>query len=308
MKNLFIFLLLVFSRSLTAQHDDSVAVRAMLDDNNLFNVNIREIAYFSDENRVKEIVIRDLPTFHKLTDHIGKLTGLKTIFIINSGLREISDSIANCKDLMSIELHTVQLPYFPETLGEVDAGNDDTLKLSKITVIKSTLKTLPESISQLGLTALNLQDNALTHLPNAICDKIDFNSGVHPIMLCGNPDLVFTAEQVAWINSPSVTDYQSYSEHFCGTEIISSHHKSKDTLIKYSLVNRTIQLTVGNNNIKKVSLITINGKIIKEYTNNRGVGDQTQFMCHLPTIQSGIYVFKIWTANGIHYKKITILL
>ncbi|MBD3322130.1 MAG: hypothetical protein GF350_13615 [Chitinivibrionales bacterium] len=153
---------------------DSIAVREILDANNLETIKVENVTK-NKNNRVTTLYlttdnhqipdIDSLPSkMYILPNSIGTLTELDTLVISNHDLSVLSDSIAKLNKLKLLHISDNKLNTLPDSFS-----NFNNLKILYLT--GNEFDSLPQSICQLeSLEILGLNFNNLTSLPECLVD------------------------------------------------------------------------------------------------------------------------------------------
>jgi hypothetical protein len=222
---------------------DSMAVRAILDSNGLYNIPVDSVIMKSSSDR---IVFLDLDGFTSeknlpqsitvLPDDIGNITMLHELLIISDTLESLPDAMGNLKNLTKIIVGT-NLKSLPETIGNITY-------LTELYLAGNQLQELPESIGNLSyLKLLDLRFNQLTDLPDSIIKL----TGLQELLLDNNKLCSLSAEVKAWADtySPGWDTTQDCS-HLIKSETIGSWQGQMDLRPFGWDVNMTIYLDIND--------------------------------------------------------------
>ncbi len=148
---------------------DSAAVRAILDSGALYNIRVDQVSD-SSNGRIVRFCFGDhgVPSLVKLPVEIGVLTGLISLDIAGTTVRELPAEITNLTNLKTLRSPFSCLSIIPAEIGGLTSL--DTLDLSI-----SCLEGLPDDISALTPTHLDVSRNHLdpNTLPGAIVTWLD---------------------------------------------------------------------------------------------------------------------------------------
>ncbi len=163
--SIIINLCIVFLFSQTFR-DDSLAVRAILDSNNLYYIYVKEISGIVD-GRINSIGFPEKKTY-VLTAEIGKLDKLETLGIHDNTLTSLPDEIGDLVSLRKLFAYNDKLSYIPNTIGNLSKLIDIDLRVNQITELPSTIGNLKK------LLRFDISANKLTELPPEIgsCDTL----------------------------------------------------------------------------------------------------------------------------------------
>ncbi len=148
----------------------------------------------------------------KLPKEIVQLENLTDLNIAMNNFTEVPEDITQLKNLEGLNLYQNRLTELPKEIGQLSKlnmlilGDNELTKLPKeigqlqnltsLILIYNYLTKLPKEIGQLSnLTDLNISENHLTELPNEIINLTNLSK----LHINGNPNLVFTQNQIKWI-------------------------------------------------------------------------------------------------------------
>jgi len=120
--------------------DDSLAVRAILDSNNLYYIYVKEISGIVD-GRINSIGFPEGKT-QVLTSEIGKLDKLETLGIHNNTLTSLPDEIGHLSSLRTLLACNDKLSHIPGTIGNLSNLIDINLAVNQLTELPSTIGSL----------------------------------------------------------------------------------------------------------------------------------------------------------------------
>lgn len=184
--------------SCTTYACDSLAVRAILDSNELFDIPVNSVSWVDTTiNRVYELKLYGYgskknisDTLKILPEDIGELTKLRSLYLANNRLITLPNAIENLSILRLLDLSNNRLTTLPVSFWKLtnlqilslsnnrltsipDAIRNFT-KLSLLYLNYNQLTTLPNAIGNLAvlLRTLSLSNNQLINLPDAFGDLI----------------------------------------------------------------------------------------------------------------------------------------
>jgi Leucine-rich repeat (LRR) protein len=137
---------------------DTLAVRRILDLNNLFSVKVISVT----DSAAGRITGLRLDSFNLsiLPENIGKLTALAYLNVSKNGLANIPTEISYCKELTYINLNDNKLNCPPNDIGNLP-------KVKTLLIKNNVLLDIPGSISFYpGLDTLDLSHNRIDSLPS----------------------------------------------------------------------------------------------------------------------------------------------
>ncbi len=154
----------------------------------------------------------------KLPKEIVQLENLTDLNIALNNFTEVQEEIIQLKNLEVLNLYENRLVELPKAIGELSKlnmlilGDNDLTKLPKeigqlqdltrLILVYNYLTELPKEIGQLNnLIELNLRGNDLTGLPDEIINLTNLSI----LHIDGNPDLVFTQDQIKWIEELKIS-------------------------------------------------------------------------------------------------------
>jgi len=145
--------------------NDNVVVRAILDSNNLSDVEVSAISTREDGRIVRlDLSNRRItePFLKKLPPVIGELTALRVLSLAHNDLGVIPAEIGNCSALRELDIKGNELKALPSTIGNL-------VNLQKFDARHNELTDLPASFDKLeNLWYLHLWSNEFTTLPVVI--------------------------------------------------------------------------------------------------------------------------------------------
>ena len=121
--------------------------------------------YKPTEREKKELsCIKRIPWWEreKIPKSIDYLTGLQSLDLRSTQIRELPESIGNLTNLQSLYLGSTQISAFPESIGKL-------ISLQSLNLRATKISELPKSIGKLiSLQSLNLNSTQIKELPKSI--------------------------------------------------------------------------------------------------------------------------------------------
>ena len=155
---------LVVQFTLSDHSNDSLAVRAILDANNLQTVAVAGVVSYldkTDTSRIGELNLQG-KNITVIPKDIGQLTGLKALRLDSNSIASLPPEIENCSSLRFLSIAKNKLTGLPSEIGKLKS-------LTNLNVSQNVIAALPDSIGKCSsLGTIKLQDNQLTTLPASI--------------------------------------------------------------------------------------------------------------------------------------------
>jgi len=124
-----------------------------------------------------------------LPDKLWSLINLTELNLYGNKLIKLSPKIQNLNNLTKLNIGSNRLIELPKEIGNLTS-------LIELYLANNQLERLPKEIGLLtSLTELNLEENLFTKLPNEITNLTNLST----LYINGNPNLVFTLDQIRWI-------------------------------------------------------------------------------------------------------------
>lgn len=260
--------------------EDSLAVRAILDSNGLFNLNVDQVAN-KDSGRITSLSIWNY-NLKKIPIQIGKLTALTFLNFSKNELNSLPPEIGNLIMLGDFKLHNNKISYLPPEIGSLS-------NLWRLELDSNLLETFPPELWNCSnLTEFGALYNRLKTIPDGIENT---KLGEHSYAcFCFNDSLTFTEKQKEFFD---VFDYETYFNKYCAVEI------SKDPLDNidkkpYNIKILSNKITYTLQSVCKVliSIFNMHGRLIETLKNCEESSGNYSIKWDRNNYSSGVYYIR----------------
>jgi len=326
--------------------EDSIAVKAILDSNELYDITVEEVTDTSDGR----IVVLDLTSkgVNTIPLEIGKLGNMKDLELGFNNLTTLPKEIWNLTNLVELDLNDNNINNIPYEIGylvnlkilDLDYNNINTIpaeicdiinlesldisdniitsipsnignliNLANLDISYNNLDSLPEEICMLNnLDQLNLRHNNLTDLPDSIVNLVLYDPEVQVRLNVDYNKLCSLSVDVKkWVDTYSDNrDWEETQE--CDISIISKYkNKNNDYKILFNPGNCSIKLDIFKSGYVKFEVLDLKGRSIETLIDFYKQEGKYNISLNNYKYSSGIYYFKLTINNKTFIKKAVVI-
>lgn len=324
-----IFCISLINVNLCAQtySHDSLAVRILLDKNNLLNTSVTSISTKGND-RIESLHLTGLKLLD-LVPEIGNLEGLKSLDLDSNLLDTLPKEIGNLTGLIELNLNSNSLTQLPPQIGNLkqllilnasennlttlppEIGNMD--NLTYLTLNRNSISALPVEFGSLVfLLEVDLSANALTQLPETFSylfylENLDlgFNriqslptditqiSVLKSLSLQSNQLCTMSAAQITWANTfnPTWSSSQNCNGGSPGRVLPQTKNLPAIQAMAKSNHRLFLQTNFKSNIPVNISFFDIRGQIV--FQSLQVLNNQTGLWLNDINIPSGLYWVKV---------------
>ena len=290
-----VFLALSFLSINTFSQDyvqDTLAVRAILDSNGLYDVSVEDVSD-SSGGRIIHIVFtgKDITS---LPAEIGNLTNLTSLWLSTNELTSLPAEIGNLANLIDLVLDYNSLTSLPAEIGSLT-------NLTTLWLTFNQLTSLPAEIGNLAnLIEIQLGANQLTSLPDSIvkltpsgCDfgynKLDTNS--------------LSDTVIYWLDI--------YDPDWRETQIVpiiySPNSAINQNVLSLHIKNSSLQFNIPTSGNTKLQIYNMKGRLISTLVDSYKQAGKYTVNWDSNMHSSGIYYIKLSAGNNTLIRKTIII-
>ncbi len=276
--------------------DDSLAVRAILDSNGLYDISVDSVT----DSSGGRIVVLDLDNqfdqfnITSLPPEIGNLTNLEKLNLWDNFLTSLPQEIGNLTNLRVLFLYRNYITSLPSNMGNLN-------NLRFLGLGGNSLTSLPSDIGNLtNLEILLLKNNSLTSLPDSIVNLKPFDW----LDLGYNQLCSLSVDIKAWADRYG---YGWESTQDCDNAIaFASHNKPQTYTILFNPKNSSINLYIPSSGNVKLEVFDIKGRLIATLIDSYKKAGKHYVNWGRHKHCSGIYYLKLSSDNSILIQRVVV--